>query len=110
MRKLCAAALLLAATSSRSVTTTARDSQDWNPALAAAYLDARQEAWFAWPRAQSPDGPCISCHTGMPYLLARPALRKLLHENTPTMYEQGLLHRLDSRAGKEPVDGLQRTN
>jgi len=46
----------------------------------------------------------------MPYLLARPALRKLLHEPLPTMYETGLRHRLDARAGAEPVDGLQRTN
>ena len=46
----------------------------------------------------------------MPYLLARPALRKVLHEPLPTMYETGLRHRLDARAGAEPVDGLQRTN
>ena len=110
MRKLLAAAVLLVAGFTFAVTTLARSSENWDPALAARYLDARQEAWFAWPRAASPDGPCISCHTGLPYLLARPALRKLLHENAPTMYETGLRHRLDLRAGKEPVDGLQRTN
>ena len=110
MRKLCAAAFLLATGFTFSVTGLARRDENWDPALAARYLDARQEAWFAWPRAASPDGPCISCHTGMPYLLARPALRRVLHETAPTMYETGLLHRLDSRAGKEPVDGLQRTN
>ncbi len=110
MRKVFAATALLAATFSLSVTPIARDAENWNPALAAAYLDARQEAWFAWPRAASPDGPCMSCHTGMPYLLARPALRKLLHESAPTKYETGLRHRLDARAGVEPVDALQRTN
>lgn len=83
---------------------------EWNPKLAAAYLDGRQKDWFAWPRAQSPDGPCVSCHTGMPYLLARPALRRLLNETTPTMYETGLRNRLTARAGAEPVDALQRTN
>ena len=41
----------------------------WNPQLAAKYLDERQREWFAWPQAQSPNGPCVSCHTGMPYLI-----------------------------------------
>jgi len=46
----------------------------------------------------------------MPYLLARPALRRVLHEALPTTYEKGLLSRLQKRAGAEPVDALQRTN
>src|SRR3954466_14921593 len=104
MRKVFAATVLLAATFSLSVTPIARDGENWNPALAAAYLDARQAAWFAWPVAASPDGPCISCHTGMPYLLARPPLRKLLRESAPTKYEIGLRHRLDARAGIEKAD------
>jgi hypothetical protein len=45
----------------------------------------------------------------MPYLLARPALRKLLHESTPTMYETGLLNRLHSQAGAAPAGALQGT-
>ena len=79
----------------------------WNPQLAAKYLDDRQRDWFAWPRAQSKDGPCVSCHTGMPYLLARPALRRLLKETQPTMYEIGLLDRLRSNAGAKPAGVLQ---
>jgi hypothetical protein len=79
----------------------------WNPQLAAKYLDDRQRDWFAWPQAQSKDGPCVSCHTGMPYLLARPALRRLLHEPQPTMYETGLLNRLRANAGAKPAGGLQ---
>ena len=44
---------------------------------AAQYLDARQQAWFEWkPAIASGRGPCLSCHTGMTYLLARPALRE----------------------------------
>jgi hypothetical protein len=31
-----------------------RAGEKWNPALAATYLDARQEAGFAWPRAAPP--------------------------------------------------------
>jgi len=79
----------------------------WNPQLAAKYLDERQRDWFAWPQAQSKDGPCVSCHTGMPYLLARPALRQLLHEPQPTMYETGLLNRLRANAGAKAAGGLQ---
>jgi len=79
----------------------------WNPQLAAKYLDERQREWFAWPQAQSPNGPCVSCHTGMPYLIARPALRRLLKEPQPTMYETGLLDRLRSNAGAKPAGALQ---
>jgi len=39
-------------------------SADWSPKLAAQCLGARQKEWFAWPQAASPDGPCVSCHTG----------------------------------------------
>jgi len=84
----------------------ARDS-GWNPALAAKYLDDRQREWFAWPRAQSADGPCVSCHTGMPYLIARPALRRLLKEGGETSYERGLRDRLASHAGDKPKGALQ---
>jgi hypothetical protein len=79
----------------------------WNPQLAATYLDTRQQEWFAWPRAQSKDGPCVSCHTGMPYLIARPALRRVLKEAQPTMYETGLLDRLRANAGAKAPGGLQ---
>ena len=79
----------------------------WNPALAAKYLDDRQKDWFAWPRAQSADGPCVSCHTGLPYLIARPALRRLLKDGDATIYERGLRDRLASHAGEKPKGGLQ---
>jgi len=77
---------------------------EWNPALAARYLDARQQAWFDWKTAQSSDGPCVSCHTGMTYLLARPLLRRALHETEPTKFEAGLLDRLRTKMGK-PQEG-----
>jgi squalene-hopene/tetraprenyl-beta-curcumene cyclase len=64
---------------------------DWNPKLAAQYLDAREKAWFAWPQAQRSGVVCISCHTSVPYLIARPALRRALGENGPTLYEAVLL-------------------
>jgi len=78
---------------------------DWSPRLAAQYLDSRQKDWFAWPRANAGAKPCISCHTGVTYLMARPALRKALGEETPTIYETGLLASLRSRLDKkEPAD------
>jgi len=61
---------------------------DWNPKLAEQYLDARQKAWVAWPHALESGVACVSCHTGLPYLLARPALRRSLGETGgPTLYE-----------------------
>src|SRR5262245_50904586 len=42
--------------------------QGWSARMAADYLDSRQEKWFVWPTAQSKDGPCVSCHTGITYL------------------------------------------
>jgi len=64
---------------------------DWNPKLAAQFMDARQKAWVTWPHANESGVPCVSCHTGMPYLLARPALRQALSEKAPTLYEDVLL-------------------
>jgi squalene-hopene/tetraprenyl-beta-curcumene cyclase len=79
----------------------------WDPKLAAQYLDTRQKEWAAWAPAQSADGACVSCHTGMPYLLARPALRRLLDEHEPTLYESSLIARLESHAGAKPAAALQ---
>jgi squalene-hopene/tetraprenyl-beta-curcumene cyclase len=73
---------------------------DWNPRAAADYLDARQKQWFAWPGANGNGVPCVSCHTGASYLLARPALRRVLGEAEPTPYETGLLDSLRSRLPK----------
>src|SRR5437867_1332436 len=82
-------------------------SADWSPQRAAQYLDSRQKDWFAWKQAASADGPCISCHTGLTYLLARPALRGALGESQPTAYEKGLLDRLRAKAGAKPEGSLQ---
>src|SRR5919109_3764653 len=54
----------------------------WDPAAAARYLDARADTWFAFKGADRGEGPtrvsCLSCHTSLPYVLARPALRKIV--------------------------------
>lgn len=76
----------------------------WNPKLAAAFLDERQKQWFAWPVAARTGGPCVSCHTGLPYLIARPALRRALGEDQPTQWETGLRDALRARLhGAAPV-------
>lgn len=100
MRKLLTLVALLVATTSTL-------SADWNPEAAARYLDGRQKEWFAWKPASSADGPCVSCHTGMTYLLARPALRRRLKESQSTMYEVGLLDRLRAKVGEKPAGPLQ---
>src|SRR5262245_27177427 len=73
---------------------------EWTPRLAADYLDARQKTWFNWPVANTSTGPCLSCHTGFPYLLARPRLRQVLGESEPTVYEVGLLEAVRKRLPK----------
>lgn len=81
-------------------------SGDWNPKLAAEYMDSRQKEWFAWPSANTNGMPCVSCHTGLSYLLARPALSRALGETGRTPYEKGLLDGMRSRVGKKEVAEL----
>jgi len=76
---------------------------DWNPRQAADYLDGREKEWFSWKTAQTPGGPCVSCHTNVTYLLARPALRRELGEKQPTAYETGLRDALRARIPLQDV-------
>lgn len=73
---------------------------DWNPRLAAGYLDSRAKAWLAWPVAQHNGGVCISCHTNLSYLLARPALGRTLGENEASPYQAKLFEALRNRVAK----------
>jgi squalene-hopene/tetraprenyl-beta-curcumene cyclase len=64
----------------------------WNPAAAAKYMDARETWWQSWPSAQRDHKTvCISCHSALPYALARPSLRKDLKESGPSTPEQFLM-------------------
>jgi squalene-hopene/tetraprenyl-beta-curcumene cyclase len=76
-------------------------SGEWNSRLAADYLDSRQKEWFAWPTANSSGAPCVSCHTGVTYLFARPALRRAAGEKERTPFEKGLVDSLRSRVAKK---------
>jgi squalene-hopene/tetraprenyl-beta-curcumene cyclase len=66
--------------------------QSWNARLAEQYMDSRQKEWDAWPMALHSGVACVSCHTGLPYLISRPALRQSLGEKAgPTLYESVLV-------------------
>jgi len=70
----------------------AKGSESWDPKAAAAYLDQREATWMAWPpAARDHDTFCVSCHTALPYILSRPALRSALAENAPSVGERKLL-------------------
>jgi squalene-hopene/tetraprenyl-beta-curcumene cyclase len=75
------------------------NSRGFDAKAAAAYLDARAEAWSVWPNAQRDRGTfCISCHTTLPYALARPELREPLGERQPSPAESKILDNLLTRA------------
>jgi squalene-hopene/tetraprenyl-beta-curcumene cyclase len=77
----------------------AKDSLGWNPQAAAAYLDGRAMFWATWPNAARDHGTfCISCHTTLPFAIARPALRGLLGESGPGAAEAKILENLLTRA------------
>src|SRR5438105_726133 len=88
----------------------------WSPAAAAKYLDGRAESWLGWSSSARGHGTaCISCHTTLPFALARPALGATLGETAPASSEQKLIAILkkrvhnwdkivaDSEADKDPL-------
>ena len=75
------------------------DVPGWDAKAAAAYLDARAEWWTTWPNAARDRGTyCMSCHTTLPYALARPALRGPLGEREPSTAEGKIFGNLLTRA------------
>jgi len=61
---------------------------------AARYLDDRMDVWFAKSeklRTGDVQTSCVSCHTVVPYALARPALRKAAGVKAPAPQEERLL-------------------
>ncbi len=68
-----------AAAAGWAATVSAADAEDpGRVRRAIGYLDARQDAWSQFARAGRGEGAdrtaCVSCHTGLSYALARPAL------------------------------------
>jgi squalene-hopene/tetraprenyl-beta-curcumene cyclase len=70
----------------------------WNKKAAASYLDDRQTWWMNWPAAARDHQTfCVSCHTVVPYALARPALRSALAEPEPSASDRKLLDNVTKR-------------
>jgi hypothetical protein len=87
----------------------AQEKQDrgnsWDREAAARYLDARIDLWFERAtELKTGEGKttCISCHTVVPYLLARPLLRRSMHVNEPTVQEVKLLQEMAQRVSTYP--------
>src|SRR5207244_1128981 len=70
------------------------NSGSWNKDRAAKYLDERGQAWFEFKSAErgvrANKSSCVSCHTLVPYALARPVLRRLTGATQPTELEKRL--------------------
>jgi len=80
---------------------------DWNAALTAQYMDSRQKDWVNWPTAMHSGVACVSCHTGLPYLVARPALRESLGEKSgPTLYERLLVDSMRATVTRTDANDL----
>lgn len=61
--------------------------EPWDRDQAAQYLDARAAEWTTFSRErQKLTTACISCHTAMPYLLARPVLANSLPEAAKVLF------------------------
>jgi squalene-hopene/tetraprenyl-beta-curcumene cyclase len=76
----------------------ARAANSWDQKAAAAYLDQRASWWMAWPKAaRDHETFCVSCHTAVPYVMSRPALRGALGEEGPSANERGLLDNVTKR-------------
>jgi squalene-hopene/tetraprenyl-beta-curcumene cyclase len=59
----------------------AQEAPSWDVKGAASYIESRQTWWRGVPSAaRDANTVCVSCHTSLPYALARPALRAALNE------------------------------
>jgi squalene-hopene/tetraprenyl-beta-curcumene cyclase len=85
---------------------------EWKSA-AAKYLDDRMDLWFdkakqlRTGKANEAKTSCVSCHTTVPYALARPALRAAAGASQPTPQEARLLNetlrRVETYGNHEPL-------
>jgi squalene-hopene/tetraprenyl-beta-curcumene cyclase len=70
----------------------------WNAPAAAAYLDQRANWWIGWPAAARDHQTfCISCHTALPYAIARPSLSDRRHPPTPSDRQRIILDDVTKR-------------
>src|SRR5882757_1300078 len=70
----------------------------WSATAAAKYLDQRAAWWETWPASQRDHQTvCVSCHTILPYVLARPKLSALLAETNVAAPERAVLENVKKR-------------
>jgi squalene-hopene/tetraprenyl-beta-curcumene cyclase len=73
----------------------------WSGQAAARYLDDREVWWQQWPHAQRDHGTsCISCHTVVPYAMARPGLRREIGEPEMTTPERVMMANVEKRVNQ----------
>lgn len=70
----------------------------WDRQKAFDYLETRGQRWAEWKPAQKPQGACVSCHTGLSYLM----LRRVLAEAEPRPVERDLVRGVKLRMVAEP--------
>jgi squalene-hopene/tetraprenyl-beta-curcumene cyclase len=81
-----------------SGTAPASQTENWNRQTAAAYLDSREVWWQDWKPAQRDhETICISCHTVLPYALARPALRQESSQTAMAGPEKIMMDNIEKR-------------
>ncbi len=74
---------------------------DWNREAAAKHLDSRQGWWLSWnPAARDVNTSCVSCHTTLTYMLARPVLRERLGEKSAALPEAEVLADVTKRVAR----------
>src|ERR1041385_7992631 len=70
----------------------------WSAKSAAGYLDGRMAWWLTWnTAARDHETSCVSCHTALPYALARPALRAALKQTETPAPERKLVENVVKR-------------
>jgi squalene-hopene/tetraprenyl-beta-curcumene cyclase len=90
--------MCLPASSALAQAATPSPGAEWNARAAASYLDARQAWWLKWPTAaRDHETSCVSCHTALPYALARPALGETLGESQAPDPERRLVENVLKR-------------
>ena len=95
-----AGALLLASLTIRAAAPGDDPSTKWDKAAAARYLDARMDMWWAKAKplkSGDSETKCLSCHTAIPYALARPALRKAMGVTAATANETAIVETVRTR-------------
>ena len=74
------------------------DPARWSASDAAGYLDRRIDWWMNWQTSVRDHGTfCVSCHTAVPYAIARPTLHAAVEGGVRTQLEWKLLDNVARR-------------